>query len=199
MKQRLAALLLMLCTALTFCGCEEAAELLLESSSVQETILEETNADTEPETDAETAPETEPVTEAPPATEAETEAPPADESSSSDTAPETLDPDGSYTAPEEVAAYIYTYGELPCNFITKNEAKALGWVSSEGNLWDVAPGMSIGGDYFGNYEGLLPDSDYRECDVNYEGGYRGSERLIYDEDGNIYYTEDHYESFTQLY
>ena len=107
--------------------------------------------------------------------------------------------DGSYTAPEDVALYIHLFGHLPDNFITKNEARDLGWVSSEGNLWDVAPGMSIGGDRFGNYEGLLPEGSYRECDVNYAGGFRGGERLIYGSDGSVWYTNDHYESFTQLY
>lgn len=67
-----------------------------------------------------------------------------------------LPEDGTYTSKEEVAAYINEYGHLPSNFITKKEAKKLGWVSSEGNLDEVAPGMSIGGDYFGNYEGILP-------------------------------------------
>lgn len=108
--------------------------------------------------------------------------------------------DGHYTSPQDVAEYIHIYGTLPDNFISKRLAKELGWDSSQGNLWDVAPGMSIGGDYFGNYEGLLPEDDeYRECDVNYSGGYRGSERIIYGESGSIYYTADHYESFTQLY
>ena len=113
-----------------------------------------------------------------------------------------VEKDGSYTTPEDVAEYIHTFGTLPQNFITKSEAKALGWDSSKGNLWDVAPGKSIGGDYFGNYEGLLPTEKgrkYTECDVNYEGGYRGSERVIFSNDGLIFYTDDHYESFTQLY
>ena len=115
---------------------------------------------------------------------------------------ETLDEDGCYTTPEDVALYIHTYGKLPCNFITKNEAKKLGWVSNKGNLWDVTDQMSIGGDRFGNYEGLLPDAEGRkwtECDVNYEGGFRGSERILFSNDGLIYYTDDHYKSFTQLY
>ena len=115
---------------------------------------------------------------------------------------ELIDEDGWYDTPEAVAEYIHTYGRLPGNFITKNEAQDLGWVSSEGNLWDVAEGMSIGGDRFGNREGLLPDAEGRkwyECDVNYSGGYRGSERIVYSNDGLIYYTADHYESFTQLY
>ena len=116
--------------------------------------------------------------------------------------PELIDEYGWYDAPEDVAEYIHTYGKLPENFISKNEARDLGWVSSEGNLWDVAYGMSIGGDKFGNREGLLPDAKGRtwyECDVNYSGGFRGDERIVYSNDGLIYYTDDHYESFTQLY
>lgn len=113
-----------------------------------------------------------------------------------------LDEHGSYTSKESVAAYIHTYGHLPENYITKNEAEKLGWNSKEGNLWEVAPGMSIGGSKFGNYEGLLPDRKgrkYYECDIDYEGGYRGAKRIIYSNDGLIFYTEDHYESFEQLY
>ena len=112
---------------------------------------------------------------------------------------ETIDEDGSYTSPADVALYIHTYGKLPQNFITKQEAQELGWVSKEGNLDEVAPGMSIGGNRFGNYEQALPDGNYKECDVNYEGGYRGDERLVYSADGAIYYTDDHYATFTQLY
>ena len=62
--------------------------------------------------------------------------------------------------------------------------------------------MSIGGDKFGNREGLLPKEDgrqYYECDVNYQGGYRGAERIVFSNDGLIFYTDDHYNSFTQLY
>jgi len=107
-----------------------------------------------------------------------------------------------YSSTEEVALYLYVFQELPPNFITKADARDWGWVSSEGNLWDVAYGMSIGGDRFGNREGLLPDERGRtwyECDVNYEGGFRGGERIVYASDGLIYYTGDHYESFELLY
>ncbi len=109
---------------------------------------------------------------------------------------------GEYTSKEEVAEYLYLFGHLPANFITKKEAKALGWVSKEGNLGDVAPGKSIGGDYFGNYEGNLPEKkgrSYYECDIDSDGGYRGSKRIVYSDDGLIYYTEDHYENFELLY
>lgn len=127
---------------------------------------------------------------------------PTPEESHDAPAPETIAEDGWYDTPGDVAEYIHTYGHLPENFITKSEAEDLGWVSSEGNLWDVAYGMSIGGDRFGNREGLLPDAEGRkwyECDVNYAGGYRGSERIVFSNDGLVYYTADHYESFEQLY
>ena len=115
---------------------------------------------------------------------------------------EKIDEDGNYTSKEDVALYIHLYGHLPDNFITKNEAKDLGWVNSEGNLDEVAPGKSIGGDYFGNYEGQLPEKKgrkYYECDIDYTGGYRDSKRIIYSNDGLVYYTEDHYKTFEQLY
>ena len=113
-----------------------------------------------------------------------------------------LDENGSYTSKEEVAAYLHQYGKLPSNFITQKEAKKLGWVNTEGNLGEVAPGKSIGGDYFGNNEGLLPeaeDRDYYECDINTDGSYRGAERIVFSNDGLIYYTADHYDSFELLY
>lgn len=107
-----------------------------------------------------------------------------------------------YSEPDEVALYLHAFSELPFNYLTKSEARELGWDSASGNLWDVAPGMSIGGDRFGNREGLLPDARGRtwyECDVNYQGGYRGAERLLFSDDGLIYYSGDHYQSFELLY
>ena len=113
-----------------------------------------------------------------------------------------IDENGTYTDPYQVAEYIHTYNQLPSNYLTKKEASNLGWESDKGNLWDVTDEMSIGGDKFGNREGLLPKEDgrqYYECDVNYEGGYRGAERIVFSNDGLIFYTDDHYNSFTQLY
>lgn len=107
-----------------------------------------------------------------------------------------------YSDRDHVALYIHLYNELPPNYITKNEARDLGWDSGKGNLWETAPGMSIGGDYFGNREGLLPKKkgrSYYECDINYGGGYRGGERIVFSSDGLVYYSEDHYENFELLY
>ena len=108
------------------------------------------------------------------------------------------DYDGVYDSKEDVAAYLYAYGELPGNYMTKSEARDLGWEG--GSLERFAPGMCIGGDHFGNYERVLPDDqDYHECDIDTLGASeRGAKRLVYSED-DIYYTEDHYETFEQLY
>ena len=115
--------------------------------------------------------------------------------------PAPLSEDGTYTAAEDVALYLHLYGHLPENFTTKKDARALGW--SGGGLDGYADGKCIGGDRFGNYEGLLPDApgrEYRECDIGtLHAASRGAKRLVYSNDGLIYYTEDHYESFTLLY
>ena len=107
---------------------------------------------------------------------------------------------GSYLELEDVAYYLHTYGHLPDNYITKAEAEEAGWKSYRGNLWDVAYGTSIGGDRYGNFGGQLPQGErYYEADVNYDGGYRGGERVVYTDDGDVWYTSDHYESFERLY
>ena len=115
--------------------------------------------------------------------------------------PAALDEGGEYTSAEDVALYLHLYAHLPQNFITKKDARAPGW--NGGGLDDYADGKCIGGDRFGNYEGLLPDApgrEYHECDIDtLHAASRGAKRIVYSNDGLIYYTEDHYESFILLY
>lgn len=115
--------------------------------------------------------------------------------------PAALDEGGEYTSAEDVALYLHLYAHLPQNFITKKDARALGW--NGGGLDDYADGKCVGGDRFGNYEGLLPDApgrEYHECDIDtLHAASRGAKRIVYSNDGLIYYTEDHYESFILLY
>ena len=109
---------------------------------------------------------------------------------------------GQYTDKDRVALYIHTYGHLPDNYITKAEAQKLGWDNTLGNLRKVAPGKSIGGDRFGNYEGQLPKANkrkYFECDIDYKSGKRNAKRIVFSNDGLIFYTNDHYKTFQQLY
>ena len=113
----------------------------------------------------------------------------------------TLPEDGVYDSKEEVALYIHLYGHLPSNYITKKQAEKLGW--NGGKLDNYAPGKCIGGTYFGNYEGILPTAkgrQYTECDIDTMGARsRGAKRIVFSNDGLIYYTDDHYESFELLY
>ena len=108
---------------------------------------------------------------------------------------------GAYDTLEEVAIYLSLYGALPGNYLTKQKAYDAGWDSRSGNLWEVAPGKSIGGDRFGNYEGSLPEArgrTWRECDIGFTGRYRNGQRLLYSSDGLLFYTDDHYNTFRQI-
>ena len=114
----------------------------------------------------------------------------------------TVEENGEYSDKDHVALYIHTYGKLPSNYISKTKARKAGWVSSKGNLWDVLPGKSIGGSRFYNDDGALPDAsgrDWTECDIDYEGGFRGAKRIVFSNDGLVFYTDDHYKTFQQLY
>ncbi len=112
-----------------------------------------------------------------------------------------LDEKGTYTSKEDVALYLHTYGHLPDNFITKKDAEKMGWPG--GSLEPYAPGMCIGGDRFGNYEKKLPTKSgrtYTECDIDTLGASsRGAKRIVFSNDGLIYYTGDHYKTFELLY
>ena len=113
-----------------------------------------------------------------------------------------IDKQGKYTSKEEVALYIFTYGELPSNYVNKTKAKQMGWVAGKGNLTKVCEGCSIGGDVFTNRQKSLPTKKgrtYYECDIDYQGGTRNGKRIVYSNDGLIYYTDDHYNSFELLY
>ena len=191
---------LLMCFLLVSCGKktqpipEPAVNVEIEQPAVEVEVAQPT---VEVKVEVEEAKPTVEVEVAQPTVEAEAEEPAEDTEVQG---PEILK-DGVYTSAEDVALYIHTYNCLPQNFMTKKEAKKLGWEG--GSLEQVAPGMCIGGDYFGNYEELLPDKkgrEYHECDIDTLGKKkRGSKRIIYSNDGLIYYTDDHYKTFTLLY
>lgn len=198
---RILSLLLALLMLLSFTACsldQETVDLAVDVAEALLTEAEEESAQPAPEPTQEEEPSPEEIPEAPIAEsivqpEEEAEAP-AEEAAA-------IDESGVYTSKEDVALYLHTYGHLPDNFMTKNEARDLGWEG--GGLDPYADGMCIGGDRFGNYEGLLPEKDgrsYKECDIDtLHASSRGPKRIVFSNDGLIYYTEDHYESFTLLY
>lgn len=164
-----------------------------------------TQAPTQPSTEEPTQPPTQPPTEKPtepptqPPTEKPTE-PPTQPPTEAPTEPAIAE-DGWYYSKEDVSLYLHTYGRLPSNFLTKDQARALGWKS--GSVERYKAGAAIGGDRFGNREGLLPNAagrQYYECDIDTNGqSSRGAKRIVFSNDGLIYYTDDHYRSFTLLY
>ena len=186
-------LVILLLGALTGCRAAPAAQdtavdlPIITQSRQSEARLETTQA----------APDTEaPVTEGP-----VTEAPATEPAVPETEAALSVTEDGVYDSKEEVALYIHLFGHLPSNYITKKEAEKLGWPG--GSLEPYAPGKCIGGGRFGNYEGLLPDAKGRvwtECDIDTRGAKsRGAKRIVFSNDGLIYYTDDHYEHFELLY
>ena len=193
--KKILSLLLALVLALTLTGCMNPTPQAPEEPETPGLILVEDDEEPAAPTEDEDVPD------AP--TEDEEPAAPTEDEDVPDAPTEDgwLDPDGSYTTKDDVALYLHQYGCLPSNFITKKEAEALGW--SGGSLEKYAPGKCIGGSHFGNYEGLLPTAKgrkYAECDIDTLGAKsRGAKRIIYSNDGLIYYTDDHYKSFTLLY
>lgn len=200
MKKLLALLLaLLLVFGLTACGGNVTVE---DVKSTVETVSAIADALSEPEPAEVSAPDedVEFAEEILVPEETATETP----EKASEEAPEetpAIDEDGAYTTKEDVALYIHTYGNLPQNFISKKEAQSLGWEG--GSLEPYAPGKCIGGSHFGNYEGILPEKDgrsYTECDIDTLGAdKRGAKRIVFSNDGLLYYTEDHYETFELLY
>ena len=97
--------------------------------------------------------------------------------------------------------YIACLGKLPDNYVTQKEAEGLGWKQKKGNLREVLPNAAIGGDIFQNKENKLPSANGRiwyEADIDYEGGYRNSSRILYSSDGLIFATYDHYHTFYEV-
>ena len=207
MTRRITALLLALLLALSLTACGNPAQTMDTIGKTAQTVQQITEVLNDTEEDTESA--------ALPASKAQEPAEEASEepaqASDQETAAEepaeaaaetpAIDEDGVYTTKDDVALYLHTYGHLPSNFITKKEAEKLGW--SGGSLEPYAPGKCIGGSHFGNYEGILPEKDgrsYTECDIDTLGAdKRGAKRIVFSNDGLIYYTEDHYETFELLY
>lgn len=178
LKRIVAVLLALLCVTAVLAGCFRIQ------------IPDVPNTDPAPQTVADAQ------TKAP-----ESEAPALPHAASPPEAQTAPDENGSYYSRDDVALYIHTFGHLPPNYLTKKQAQSLGW--SGGSLERFAPGKVIGGSRFGNYEGLLPEAPgrfYTECDIDTLGkSKRGDKRIVFSNDGLIYYTDDHYESFTLLY
>lgn len=194
MLKRITAYLLAAAWALILTGCaaetgpvHSPAETVFLPSAVQTELPETDSRETDAPAPETAAPETTPTMEDTPAPATETPG---------------VDEDGFYHTKDEVALYLHLYGHLPGNYVTKREAQELGWTGGSVERY-AGEGAAIGGSRFGNYEGQLPEQEgrtYQECDIDTVGrSSRGTKRIVFSNDGLIYYTGDHYESFELLY
>ena len=212
MKKRLSAFLLALVWAFALSACDIPAAssqppvpvsdpslpVVEESTAAPESALDDAEPSTEPDSGLD---ETEPSAE-PDSSPAETEVSASQAPEGAQSAAPAVNEDGWYDSKEDVALYIHLYGHLPDNYVTKRKAQDQGWTGGSVEPY-TGEGTAIGGSRFGNYEGLLPEAHgrtYTECDIGTVGGSsRGAKRIVFSNDGLIYYTEDHYESFELLY
>ena len=98
-------------------------------------------------------------------------------------------------------AWLLYRNRLPDYYVTKEEAIAAGWRSKKANLHEVLPGKMIGGNIYENKRGLLPSKlgrVWREADFDFVNGYRNSKRILYSNDGLIFVSFDHAQTFYEL-
>ena len=91
--------------------------------------------------------------------------------------------------------------ELPDYYISYQDAKERGFRNYLGNLSFVAPNRMVARGVYQNRNGHLPSKEGRiwyEADINYRGGFRNSQRVIYSNDGLLFVTYDHYMTFFEI-
>lgn len=102
---------------------------------------------------------------------------------------------------EGTDVYLAQYGRLPEYYVDKQTAQNAGWRPAKKKLSSVLPGKMMGGGVFANKAGKLPSAAGRvwyEADINYYGGKRNRQRLLYSSDGLLFVTYDHYHTFYEI-
>lgn len=98
-------------------------------------------------------------------------------------------------------AYLMQYRKLPDYYVDKQTAREAGWQTKKKKLSAVLPGKSIGGDMYYNDDSKLPSAPGRvwyEADINYVSGKRNRDRILFSNDGLIFVTYDHYQTFYEI-
>lgn len=97
--------------------------------------------------------------------------------------------------------WVKYLNKLPGYYITRDNAIQAGWNPFGGNLAEVAPGCMLFGGIYQNRKHQLPETNGRtwyEADINYAGGYRNKQRLLFSNDGLVFVTYDHYKTFAEI-
>ncbi|ASY30285.1 ribonuclease [Taylorella equigenitalis] len=99
----------------------------------------------------------------------------------------------------EIVRNLDEEGTLPNYYVTKREARALGWTPGRAfNEIENLKGKSIGGDHFGDFEKRLPRGRWKEADLEYKGEKRNAKRILFNNNGRKFVTIDHYETFVEV-
>ena len=96
--------------------------------------------------------------------------------------------------------WIKQFDELPAYYITEAEIRTLGWRNGKPPA-RYAPGKMITMGIYLNENQHLPTAPGRiwyEADINYYSGKRNRHRLLWSNDGLIFVTYDHYETFLEI-
>ena len=97
--------------------------------------------------------------------------------------------------------YLLYMNRLPDYYVNKETAYEAGWKDKYMYLSDALPGKMLGGDIYFNDDEKLPTEIgrlWREADVNYGGGKRNRQRILYSNDGLLFATYDHYHTFYEI-
>ena len=90
--------------------------------------------------------------------------------------------------------------DFPDYYILKEEALTKGWKPGKWLSNFVPEKMIISGRYYNDNQ-HLPQSVGRvwyEADINYKSGKRNGQRILWSNDGLIFVTYDHYETFYEI-
>ena len=128
--------------------------------------------------------------------------PPAHPNCRCDTVPLDAVQAGSATKDRKNGAdsWIKQFDELPEYYITEAELLKLGWRRGKSPA-KYAPGkMATMGIYLNGNKHLptAPGRIWYEADINYYSGKRNRHRLLWSNDGLIFVTYDHYETFLEI-
>lgn len=97
--------------------------------------------------------------------------------------------------------WLIRFKHLPSYYISQEDAANLGWEAKLGNLSNVAPGKMLAKGIYQNRNGHLPQESGRiwyEADINYKSGWRNDQRILYSNDGLVFVSYDHYQTFTEI-
>ena len=91
-------------------------------------------------------------------------------------------------------------GKLPAYYVDKSQVLQKGWKPGKQPSNFVPDKMIAAGIYKNrnNHLPQIPGRIWYEADINYKSGKRNTQRIVWSNDGLIFVTYDHYETFYEI-